>query len=33
MVGLVGFFLPALVLLFLSSLWLLQVAADPTSHL
>jgi hypothetical protein len=33
MVGIVGFFLPALVLLFLSSLWLLQVAADPTSHL
>ncbi len=32
MISLVGFFLPALVLLFLSALWLLQVAADPASH-
>jgi hypothetical protein len=32
MLSLLGFFLPALVLVFLSSLWLLQVAADPGSH-
>jgi hypothetical protein len=33
MLSLLGFFLPALVLVFLSALWLLQVAADPGSHL
>lgn len=32
-VSLVGFFLPALVLSFLTALWLLQVLADPASHL
>jgi hypothetical protein len=33
MISLIGFFLPALVIMFLTSLWLLQVAADPASHL
>ena len=33
LVGLVGFLLPALVFSFLTALWLLQVLADPASHL
>ena len=33
LVGLVGFLLPALVFSFLTALWLLQVIADPGSHL
>jgi hypothetical protein len=32
-ISLVGFFLPALVFSFLTALWLLQVLADPGSHL
>jgi hypothetical protein len=32
-VSLVGFFLPALVFSFLTALWLLQLLADPASHL